>query len=573
MKSLPSQVVDILKDRKSRQNIRFLSRFVLLLVGFVTLYSILFHIFMIMEGQHHSWATGVYWTLTVMSTLGFGDITFHSDIGRLFSILVLSSGIVFLLVMLPFTFIQFFYAPWLEAQTRSRARRILSPQEKNHVIIVGHDSVAISFVARLRQYGRNYILLVPEVQQALDLRDQGYQVTAGDLDDPETYKRLQVRQAAMLLVLADDMKNTNIAFTIREISETIPIVVNAEKEESVEILKLAGASHVFQFRRMLGGFLARRMVGPGLQSSIIGQFGKLLILEAPAMRTPFVGKNIMNSGLRQATGMNVVGLWERGVFTIPHPTRLIQSETVLVLVGSMEQVMAYENFVGKQDLFHDPVLILGGGQVGQAAADILKARGISYKIVEKNPNVCKGKANVITGNAADLDVLMEAGVKKAPSVFITTHSDDMNIYLTLYCRKLRPDIQIISRATMDRNISILHSAGADIVMSYAALAGNTLLNLLNPGKVLMLTEGLNIFRIQSNKRLWGKNLMESHIREDTGCSVIATAIKDHMEINPDPGTPIEEGTDLILIGTAEAEAKFMQRYPELKAAVDHEIEH
>jgi len=28
-----------------------------------------------------------------MSTLGFGDITFHSDLGRLFSIVVLLSGI------------------------------------------------------------------------------------------------------------------------------------------------------------------------------------------------------------------------------------------------------------------------------------------------------------------------------------------------------------------------------------------------------------------------------------------------------------------------------------------------
>ena len=60
-----------------------------------------------------------------MTTLGFGDITFTSDIGRLFSIVVLLSGVVFLLVMLPFLFIRLFYAPWLEARVRLRgaARR------------------------------------------------------------------------------------------------------------------------------------------------------------------------------------------------------------------------------------------------------------------------------------------------------------------------------------------------------------------------------------------------------------------------------------------------------------------
>ncbi len=36
------------------------------------------------EGQDHSWITGVYWTLTVMSTLGFGDITFATDLAAAF---------------------------------------------------------------------------------------------------------------------------------------------------------------------------------------------------------------------------------------------------------------------------------------------------------------------------------------------------------------------------------------------------------------------------------------------------------------------------------------------------------
>jgi hypothetical protein len=36
---------------------------------------------------------------------------------------VLLSGIVLLLILLPFMFIRLFYAPWLEAQVRFRAPR------------------------------------------------------------------------------------------------------------------------------------------------------------------------------------------------------------------------------------------------------------------------------------------------------------------------------------------------------------------------------------------------------------------------------------------------------------------
>ena len=44
---------------------------------------------MVYEGRSYSWITGFYWTLTTMSTLGFGDITFTSDIGKIFSVVVL----------------------------------------------------------------------------------------------------------------------------------------------------------------------------------------------------------------------------------------------------------------------------------------------------------------------------------------------------------------------------------------------------------------------------------------------------------------------------------------------------
>jgi len=95
--------------------LRALGRYLGFLGVFIGLYAVLFHLIKLhVEHEQHSWITGLSWTRVVMTTLGFGDITLTSDTGRVFSILVLLSGVVFLLVMLPFLFIRLFYAPWLE---------------------------------------------------------------------------------------------------------------------------------------------------------------------------------------------------------------------------------------------------------------------------------------------------------------------------------------------------------------------------------------------------------------------------------------------------------------------------
>ena len=563
MKFLPSQLLYLLQDRRARRNIRSLAEFTLFLTVLVAVFSFLFHVIMAHEGRDFSAVTGVYWTLTVMSTLGFGDITFNSDLGRLFSIIVLVSGILFLLVMLPFTFIQFFYAPWLEAQNKSRVPRTLPPEVTRHVLITCWDPIAIALVGRLRQYGHDYVILVPEVQQALDLVDQGFRVLVGELDDATTYLRAQVDRAALVVALNDDMKNTSIVYTVREIAPNVPIVANADLEDSVDILRLAGCSHVFQFMNMLGHSLARRTLGAHTRSNVIGRFEDLVIAEAPAMRTPLVGKSIRNLGLRQATGINVVGLWNRGGFSLPHPDTEVESSTVLLLAGSEAQLASYSDWVGESgDRSTAPVLILGGGRVGQAAAATLREQGVPYRIVEKNPRLRGDAEHCILGSAADHATLIKAGIDEAPSVFITTHNDDVNIYLTIYCRRLRPDIQIISRATLDRNINILHAAGADLVMSHASMAANTIINILTPDRVLMLTEGLNIFRCPMPADLVGKNLLESGIRENTGCSVIALFREGRLQINPEPAETFGIDDELVMIGTVESEKNFTTLYPE-----------
>lgn len=558
-----SQLTYFVGNKTTKRNIFLLSKFFLILALIITSYSILFHILMLLEGKEYSWITGFYWTLTVMSTLGFGDITFTTDIGLIFSIVVLLTGIVYLLVMLPFTFIRYFYAPWLEAQSKARTPRELPEDTKNHIILTSLDPITKSLIKKLIANNYEYVILVDELQKAVEFYDLGYKAVFGDYGDPETYNRLRVQNAALVVATNDDMINTSISFAVRDVCKDVPIVTNANEDHSLHILQSAGSTHTFQFTKMLGRSLGRRTLGVNMGANVLWQHEQLLVAEAPAMRTALEGKTLAETRIREKTGVTVVGVWERGHFESAHPKTMITSTTVLVLAGSAEKLEIFDTHFSVicENFSNDSqALILGGGRVGNAAAEALFEQKIPYKIVEKNPVLTRNKKNYIHGNAADIDVLQKAGIMNARSIIITTHNDDINIYLAIYCRQLRPDVQIISRANNEKTVSKLHRAGADLVMSFASMASNSIINLLNPEKVLMVVEGLSIFRASAQPILTGKSLAESKIREATGCSVVAITRDGNLVLNPDPFAPLVANDELVLIGTVEAEKNFKTKY-------------
>lgn len=557
MKIFSTQLAFFFQNRKAKTNIGRLFRFILVLIGLTVLYSTMFHYIMSLENREFSWITGFYWTLTTMSTLGYGDIIFTSDIGKAFSLLVLMSGSIFLLVLLPFTFIQFFYAPWLEAQNRGKAPRNVAESKKGHIIITNFDAVTKTLIEKLKSYGYDYVLLCNDLQQALTHSDNDYNVMLGELDDPETYRLARTSEAAMIVTTGPDTLNTNIAFTVREISSSIPIVAIANSSDSVDILKLAGSDNVFQLGMMMGQSLARRTLGGNARVHLIGRFDQLVIGEAPAVGTPLVGKTLAESRLREAVGVNVIGIWERGIFKNPLPDTLINELSVLVLAGSVAQLRNYDDYFGIFNVKDGNVIVIGAGKVGRATAKSLQDRKMDFVVVEKNPDIAKKCTNYLIGDAADREILNQAGIENAHTVIITTHEDDMNIYLTLYCRKLRPDIQIIARSTLDRNVNTLHRAGADFVLSYASMGANAIFNVLERDEVMMIAEGLNVFKMRTPGMLIGKSLRNTDIRKLTGCSIIAIQNNDEMNINPDPDTEIPADSEIVLIGSYEAEKKFV----------------
>jgi voltage-gated potassium channel len=547
-------------DPSRRRDLKTLGNFLAIFLLLVFLYTLIFRLLMQWEPeeirQDSSWITGIYWVFVTMSTLGYGDITLTTPAGRLFSIFVLISGTTFMLVLLPFMFIQFFYVPLMHAQSAARAPRKLPPGTKGHVILTGLGAVELSLIHMLKRTEIPYVVIVSDLNEALRLHDEGISVMLGEVDLPATYENARVHQAALVVATQRDTTNTNIAHTVREISEKVMIVATASFSASVDILQLAGCDQVLQLGDMLGQALSRRILGRDARCHVVGKFGELLIAEAAVAGTPLVGRTLRDIKLAAHAKINVIGVWDRGRFTLAGPDTVLISSSVLLLAGSQSDLDEYDSLFCMYGLDDAPVVIIGGGRVGRATAKALLDKKLEYRIVEKNNERIRDRQRYVLGDAAEIEILEQAGIMQCSSVVITTHDDDVNVYLTIYCRRLRPDVQILVRANQDRNVSTLHRAGADFVMSYASSGGSAVFNMLKGVEFVLLADGLDVFRAPVPESLVGRSLAETSFRQLTGCNVVAIEEQGRVRINPDPNEPLPKSAEMIVVGDREAEERF-----------------
>ena len=534
----------------------------------VVVHSVCFMALTQLEPGERSWIGAVYWTITTMSTLGYGDITFTSDAGRLFSLWVLLSGVVYMLVLRPFFVIQYVVTPWLDRRRAARTPRRVPPALRDHVLLVGSDAVTQTFAARAERSRVPAVVVLEDATLAGELHDQGRNVVVGPLDSAATYRSAGASRARMVVSTLSDTANTNVAFTVRQAAARVPIAVTASKPVSVDVLDLAGADHVLELGAVLGREMASRVLGSTGRFHAIGSFGTTIIAEAAARGTALVGLTLGEALVLLRSRVRILAIMRKGRLRPMAPDVRITDGTVLVLAGLEADLAQWNEQFQCSEFSEDPVVILGGGRVGRSASRALSDEGVPNTIIEATPgrvensySVLEGTASyaVIEGDAADQRVLRRAGLEQASAVLVTPRDDDLNVYLTLFCRRLRPELQVVSRATYERNVATLYRAGADSVLSYATIGATDLWNHAGLSHRVLVAEGNELFLVPRPASLVRRSVRDDEVRRRTGCHIVAVLDEDGTLGYDTESIPSAPG-QLLLLGDRHSEHRFRQLY-------------
>ena len=100
------------------------------------------------------------------------------------------------------------------------------------------------------------------------------------------------------------------------------------------------------------------------------------------------------------------------------------------------------------------VIIIGSGKLGSSIAKQLCKKGENVLIIDRNENKLEALEDysgfVVNGDATDLALLEENGIKTAKTVVLATNDDNTNLYLTDLCHTIYHTPRIFIRLADSR---------------------------------------------------------------------------------------------------------------------------
>jgi voltage-gated potassium channel len=231
------------------------------------------------QSQNINPITAFYWVISTITTLGYGDIVFHSPIGHLFSIVVVFSGLAILWAVI----IPLGITPRLDKIIKASPS---SAPEKmtDHIIISGYNPIVETLTERLSLLEVPFLIIERSQDVARSIY-QKYPVIFGDHSERDVLSRANISSARLFIANEKEELNADVILTLREISD-VEIIALVDDLARSRFLSYAGASRIISPKTLLGTFIAQITAPPrkDIFPGAIQLFGDLKLAELPIYR-------------------------------------------------------------------------------------------------------------------------------------------------------------------------------------------------------------------------------------------------------------------------------------------------
>ncbi|MBZ8123022.1 potassium channel protein [Bacillus cereus] len=287
-----------------------------------------------------------FWmTMITVLTVGYGDAVPVTQVGKVFALLIIPVGVGIVTYAIGVVAAMIIEGNLFHAVRRKKMDKQIA-QLQNHIIVCGCGRVGLQVVHELQEKKIPFVV-VDKDESILEKEKLLY--IHGDATEDQVLHHAGISKAAGLVaIVANDAENVFITLTARGLNDAIKIVARAEKPETEEKLRRAGANKVINPSSMAGIHIAKGIANPltvhYIDTVLYGIEQSFVIEEILVGKdTILVGKSLLESDVRNQFDVTILAILRNGdIIHNPTGQEKLQEHDMIIVFGSVEKLRQFE---------------------------------------------------------------------------------------------------------------------------------------------------------------------------------------------------------------------------------------
>ena len=290
-------------------------------------------------------ADSLYVTVQTLTTVGYGDQTPRSGMGRMFAVAVMLIGAGGVALAIS-TIVQSVVQSELVATFGQRRRSRRMSKLSNHFIICGSGRVGSHLVRDLLRTNESFVVIEQNQQRAAEFAQRGINVLVSDATLDETLREARVEHARGLAAcLPDDADNVYVVLTARDLNPNLRIVARAAEEQAEAKLLRAGANHVVA-PTIIGGHrmavaLTKPAISEFMDSITADELGLAFEQVEVDAASGLVGQELRATSIRSELDVVIISIRRQNGEMLFNPAgdAAIENGDILIAIGRADSLM------------------------------------------------------------------------------------------------------------------------------------------------------------------------------------------------------------------------------------------
>ncbi|PEC56122.1 potassium channel protein [Bacillus cereus] len=287
-----------------------------------------------------------FWmTMITVLTVGYGDAVPVTQAGKVFALLIIPVGVGIVTYAIGVVAAMIVEGNLFHAVRRKKMDKQIA-QLQNHIIVCGCGRVGLQVVHELQE--KKIPFVVVDKDESI-LEKEKILYVHGDATEDQVLHHAGISKAAGLVaIVANDAENVFITLTARGLNDAIKIVARAEKPETEDKLKRAGANKVINPSSMAGIHIAKGIANPltvhYIDTVLYGVEQSFVIEEiAVGEGSILASKSLLESDVRNQFDVTILAILRNGnVIHNPTGQEKLQEHDMIIVFGSVEKLGQFE---------------------------------------------------------------------------------------------------------------------------------------------------------------------------------------------------------------------------------------